>query len=166
MTCIRLLFRLYFFVKINGYWEDHQTLAIVKDETTSELKKVQRKNPKTVAPPIGLYTHLTSVPNGADLLVLSGQVGTDTHGNLPSDMNKQINNALQNILRILNGESVSAENIVKINIWATEEVGWDYFHEAWEKFHGGTPPAMTMSYVPSLAVPALKVEIEAWAAKW
>lgn len=154
-------------VKINGHWEDHQTLAIVNDEIRGiEVKKVQRNNPKTVAPPIGPYTHLTTVPKGANLLVLSGQVGTDIHGALPSDMNEQINNTLQNILRIFNGESVSADNIIKINIWATEEVDWDYFNEAWKKFHGDIPPAMTMSYVPSLAIPSLKVEIEAWAARW
>ncbi|KNF08647.1 acetyltransferase [Gottschalkia purinilytica] len=154
-------------VKINGHWEDHQTLAIIKDESVDrEHKKVQRKNPKTVASPMGSYTHLTTVPKGADLLVLSGQVGTDIHGNLPSDMNEQINNTLQNILRILNSESVSVDNIIKTNIWATEEIDWDYFNKVWEEFHGSTPPAMTMSYVPSLAVPSLKVEIEVWAAKW
>lgn len=61
---------------------------------------------------------------------------------------------------------VTTDNIVKINIWTTEKIDWDYFHEIWEKFHGGIPPAMTMSYVPELGNPSLKVEIEAWAAKW
>lgn len=156
-------------VKINGYWEDHQTLAIVKDvdaKEGKEAKKVQRSNPNTVASPVGPYTHLTVVPRGAELLVLSGQVGTDMNGDMPSDMNEQLYNTLQNILRILEGESVSADNIIKINILATEEMDWDYFNEVWEKFHGGTAPSMTMSYVPALALPSLKVEIEAWAARW
>lgn len=156
-------------VKINGYWEDHQTLAIVNDvdaKEGKEAKKVQRSNPNTVASPVGPYTHLTVVPRGAELLVLSGQVGTDMNGDMPSDMNEQLYNTLQNILRILEGESVSADNIIKINILATEEMDWDYFNEVWEKFHGGTAPSMTMSYVPALALPSLKVEIEAWAARW
>ncbi|WP_429842239.1 GNAT family N-acetyltransferase [Brevibacillus sp. FIR094] len=154
-------------VKINGRWEDHQTLAIVKEEQTDQVKpKVQRKNPSTVAPPMGPYTHLTAVPKGADLLVLSGQVGMDLHGELPTDMKDQVENTLQNILRNFESESVSADHIIKINIWATEEMDWKHFNQVWEKFHGGTPPAMTMSYVPALAVPSLKVEIEAWAAKW
>lgn len=39
-------------VKINGHWEDHQTLAIVNEETTSqEIKKVKRYNPTNVALP-------------------------------------------------------------------------------------------------------------------
>lgn len=154
-------------VKINGRWEDHQTLAIVKEEQTDQVKpKVQRKNPGTVAPPMGPYTHLTVVPKGADLLILSGQVGMDLHGELPTNMKEQVENTLQNILRNFESESVTADHIIKINIWATEQMDWKHFNQVWEKFHGGTPPAMTMSYVPSLAVPSLKVEIEAWAAKW
>lgn len=154
-------------VKINGRWEDHQTLAIVNEEHSEQVeRKVERKNPDTVSPPIGPYTHLTVVPRGADLLVLSGQVGTDLQGELPDDMKQQVENTLQNILRIFQSESVPSENIIKINIWATEQMDWDHFDAVWEKFHGGTAPAMTMSYVPALAVPTLKVEIEAWAAKW
>ncbi|WCR28131.1 GNAT family N-acetyltransferase [Paenibacillus thiaminolyticus] len=155
-------------VNINGYWEDHQTLAIVNDNTREgkEVKKVQRSNPTTVAAPIGPYSHLTVVPKGAELLVLSGQVGTDMNGDMPSDLNGQLSNTLQNILRILKGEAVSADNIIKINILATEEMDWDYFDEVWEKFHGGIAPSMTMSYVPALGLPSLKVEIEAWAARW
>ncbi|MGG4396162.1 GNAT family N-acetyltransferase [Paenibacillus thiaminolyticus] len=155
-------------VNINGYWEDHQTLAIVNDKTREgkEVRKVQRFNPTTVAAPVGPYSHLTVVPKGAELLVLSGQVGTDMNGDMPSDLNGQLSNTLQNILRIMEGEAVSADNIIKINILATEEMDWDYFDEVWEKFHGGIAPSMTMSYVPALGLPSLKVEIEAWAARW
>ena len=155
-------------VKINGRWEDHQTLAMIRDDWTGKAatKKVQRKNPSSIAPPIGSYTHLTTVPNGAGLLVLSGQIGNDENGELPAELNQQIYNALQNIKHILAEESVSVDQIIKINIWATEEMDWHYFHQVWQEFHGGTPPAMTMAYVPALAVSSVKVEIEAWAAKW
>lgn len=155
-------------VNINGHWEDHQTLAIIKDDWAGKAatKKVQRKNPSSIAPPIGSYTHLTTVPNGAGLLVLSGQVGNDKNGEIPVELNQQLYNALQNIKHILAEESVSVDQIIKINIWATEEMDWHYFHQVWQEFHGGTPPAMTMAYVPALAVSSLKVEIEAWAAKW
>lgn len=154
-------------VKINGHWEDHQTLAMIKEDWLARAgKKVHRKNPGSVAPPIGSYTHLTTVPNGAGLLVLSGQVGNDENGEMPVELNQQLYNALQNIKHILAEESVSVDQIIKINIWATEEMDWRYFNQVWQEFHGGTPPAMTMAYVPALAVSSLKVEIEAWAAKW
>ncbi|UHA74685.1 GNAT family N-acetyltransferase [Paenibacillus sp. 481] len=158
-------------VKINGHWEDHQTLAMIKDDFVESKKeqvqvKVVRKNPQSIVPPIGPYTHLTTVPKGAELLVFSGQVGNDVNGDLPDDMNEQVHNTLQNISRVLEEESVSVDNVIKINIWATENVDWAYFNEVWSEFHGGTPPAMTMSYVPALAIPSLKVEIEVWAARW
>jgi enamine deaminase RidA (YjgF/YER057c/UK114 family) len=128
--------------------------------------KVTRKNPAVVAPPIGAYTHLTVVPRGAELLVLSGQVGTDAEGNLPSDVEGQLRNALHNVLRILNSEGVTAEDVIKINIWLTEPIKREAFVEIWSQFHGGNPPATTMGYVTALAQPALKVEVEAWAARW
>jgi enamine deaminase RidA (YjgF/YER057c/UK114 family) len=42
----------------------------------------------------------------------------------------------------------------------------DRFLEIWSQFHGGKPPATTMAYVTALAQPTLKVEVEAWAARW
>jgi ribosomal-protein-alanine N-acetyltransferase len=128
--------------------------------------KVTRKNPDNVAPPIGAYTHLSIVPKGTDLLVLSGQVGTNPDGNLPPDVEGQLRNALNNVLRILKSEGVAAEGIIKINIWLTEPVDRERFLEMWNEFHGGTPPATTMAYVAELIQPSLKVEVEAWAARW
>lgn len=128
--------------------------------------KVTRKNPETVAPPIGTYTHLTVVPRGADLLVLSGQVGNDTGGNFPDDVESQFENALDNVQRLLESEGVTVDNIIKLNIWLTEPIDWSRFKEIFGRFHGGTPPAMTLGFVSSLALPHLKVEVEAWAARW
>lgn len=153
-------------VNINGQWEDHQTLAILNEEDHRSQSQVQRYNPSVIAPPIGPYTHVTKVPKGAELLVLSGQVGTDMEGGLPDDMKEQVENTLANIQRLLAAEALSADHIVKINIWAAQQVDWVHFHQVWEKFHGGKAPAMTMAYVPALAMPSIQVEIEVWAAKW
>lgn len=128
--------------------------------------KVIRKNPETVAPPIGTYTHLTVVPRGADLLVLSGQVGADPEGNIPDDIESQFQNALDNALRILNSEGVTADEIIKMNIWFTESIDWNRFREIVRRFHRGTYPSMTVGFVSSLARPSLKVEVEVWAARW
>lgn len=152
-------------VKINGKWEDHQTLAILNEADEEQPSPIQRYNPPVIAPPIGPYTHVTQVSRGAGLVVFSGQVGTDREGNLPEDMKQQVENTLANIERLLAAEAMSADHIVKINIWAAQEVDWDHFHQVWEKFHGGKAPAMTMAYVPALAMPSIQVEIEVWAAK-
>ncbi|MBN6187630.1 RidA family protein [Aneurinibacillus sp. BA2021] len=126
---------------------------------------VIRKNPANVAPPIGSYTHLSIVPRESELLVLSGQVGIDTDGNIPSSVEEQVRNALHNIVLILESEGVTVEDVIKINFWLTENLERETFVELWSEFHGGKPPATTIAYVSSLVRPELKVEIEAWAAR-
>lgn len=128
--------------------------------------KVIRNNPTNVSSPVGPYTHLSVVPKGADLLVLAGQVGTDALGNIPFEIEEQLQNALNNVLQILKSEGVNSEGIIKINIWLTEAIARDRFLEMWNEFYGSTAPATTMAYVSALAQPALKVEVEAWAARW
>lgn len=97
--------------------------------------KIIRKNPENVAPPIGSYSHLSIVPKGADILVLSGQVGTDLDGNIPVTVEEQFRNALNNVTRILSSEGVTSEGIIKINIWLTELIDRAQFTAIWNEFH-------------------------------
>ncbi len=126
---------------------------------------VIRKNPENVAPPVGPYAHLSILPKGRDLLVLAGQVGTDLSGNIPEEVEEQFRNALDNIKRILSSEGATPDDILKINIWFTESFDRERYLAIWNEFHGGNPPSTTLAYVPALAQPALKVEVEAWAAR-
>jgi ribosomal-protein-alanine N-acetyltransferase len=66
----------------------------------------------------------------------------------------------------LKSEGVTSDGIIKVNIWLTEPVSRDQFTEIWSQFHGGTPPSTTMAFVSALVQPNLKVEVEAWAARW
>ncbi|MGO0062707.1 RidA family protein [Brevibacillus fluminis] len=126
---------------------------------------VIRKNPETVAPPVGAYSHISIMPRDAELLVLSGQVGADAHGHIPESVEEQFQNALANVKRILQSEGVTPEAVLKINIWFTEKMDRERFQAIWHDFHGGNPPSTTLGYVAGLAQPALKVEVEAWAAR-
>jgi enamine deaminase RidA (YjgF/YER057c/UK114 family) len=38
------------------------------------------RNPATVAPPLGAYSHVVTVPGGSALIVLAGQVGNAPDG--------------------------------------------------------------------------------------
>jgi enamine deaminase RidA (YjgF/YER057c/UK114 family) len=127
-----------------------------------EIKKV---NPKDVAPPIAQYHHLSVIPREAELVVLSGQIGNDFDGIVPKDIESQFANALENIKVILESESVSINNVFKVNFWLTEEINRAVFLEKWSEFHKGNPPATTYAYVTALARPEIKIEVEAWAAK-
>jgi len=150
-------------VKINGRWENHQTLAIVNNEEYDS--KVIRKNPLGIALPMGEYTHLTIVPSEAELIVSSGQVGIDIEGNIPDSVEKQFQIALENTITLLNSENINTDGIIKVNIWLTETVDKEVFVDIYKKFHNGSSPSMTLAYVSALGTPDLKVELEVWAAR-
>ena len=122
-------------MKINGTWEDHQTLAILNEADEQQPSSIQRYNPPVIAPPIGPYTHITKVPRESELLVFSGQVGTDSEESA-GRYEGAGGEHLGNIEKLLAADAMSADHIVKINIWAAQEVDWDHFHQVWEKFHG------------------------------
>jgi len=128
-------------------------------------EKITRANPSTLPAPVGNYTHITKVPKDAELFVTSGQIGADSNGEFPSKMNKQVSNTFHNIRAVLKSERLTNENIIKVNIWATEKIDWDFLYSEWEDFFGGEYPAMTIGYISELGLPEIKIEIEIWAAK-
>lgn len=95
----------------------------------------------------------------------SGQVGVDQNGQFPESFNLQISNTFNNIKSVLDAEQLTADNIIKVNVWATEQIDWDYMYSQWEKLFGNDYPAMTIGYLTALGLPEIKIEIEIWAAK-
>lgn len=130
-------------------------------------KKIQpiRLNPSQLPTPVGKYSHVTIIPKNSDLYTFSGQIGVGRDGNLPDGFNEQVQNTFKNIEQILNSQNLTPDNVIKVNIWATEEIDWDFFYACWEKFFGKTYPSMTIGYLSALGLPDIKIEIEVWAAK-
>lgn len=127
--------------------------------------KIIRKNPAGVPEPVGNYTHMTKIPRNAELYVTSGQIGVDQNGKLPGSLEMQITNTFQNIRAVLESEELSSDNIIKVNIWATEKIDWDFMYDEWSAMFGNDYPAMTVGYITELGWPEIKIEIEIWAAK-
>ncbi|MDQ0177969.1 RidA family protein [Bacillus chungangensis] len=128
-------------------------------------EKIIRTNPESMPKPLGNYTHITRVPKDAELFVTSGQVGVDMDGNVPSDFNEQVTNTFANIKKVLESEELNQDNIIKVNIWATEEIDWEHLDSKWKELFGSEYPAMTIAYISKLGLPELKIEIELWCAK-
>ncbi|GGE58271.1 RidA family protein [Priestia taiwanensis] len=126
---------------------------------------ITRKNPANMPGPVGNYTHITKIPRNAELFVTSGQIGINQDGQFPESMNEQISNTFQNINKVLESEELTAANIIKVNIWATEEIDWEHMDFEWEKLFHTEYPAMTIGYLSALGLPEIKVELEVWAAK-
>lgn len=128
------------------------------------MQKIVRKNSEFLPEPVGNYSHVTRIPKEADLIVTSGQVGTDENGNISDDFNTQVKYCFSNIDKLLKSEKLSEENVVKVNIWATEEIDWDFFYGKWGELFDKTYPSMTVAYISKLGLPNLKIEIELWCA--
>lgn len=128
-------------------------------------ESIIRSNPSSMPKPVGNYTHITKIPRGAELFVTSGQIGTDLEGNLPSDFNQQAQNTFANIRSVLQSEDLNSSHIIKVNVWATEKIDWDFLYAEWDKLFGTDYPAMTIGYLSELGLPEIKIEIELWAAR-
>lgn len=116
-------------------------------------------------PPVGNYSHITKIPRNAELYVTSGQIGVDQDGHFSDNMNDQIYHTFQHIKTVLQSEELDSSTIIKVNIWATEPIDWDYLYSEWEKLFGSDYPAMTVGYITALGLPEIKIEIDVWAAK-
>jgi enamine deaminase RidA (YjgF/YER057c/UK114 family) len=126
---------------------------------------ISRKNPAGMYDTVGNYTHITKIPRNSELFVTSGQIGVDKNGEIPEGLNEQVKNTFDNIRKLLVSEELTSENIIKVNIWATKKIDWDYLYEEWGKMFSCDYPAMTIGYITELGLPELKIEIEVWAAK-
>jgi enamine deaminase RidA (YjgF/YER057c/UK114 family) len=126
---------------------------------------IERKNPSSLAPPVGRYHHLTIIPAGSDILAIAGQVGLDEKGHLPATVEEQLANALANVTRILQSEGLDHRAVFKINMWLTQPVERERYVEIWREFHSDEPPASMFAYVSAMIRPEYLVEVEAWAAR-
>ncbi|WP_369899795.1 RidA family protein [Bacillus manliponensis] len=126
---------------------------------------ITRKNPTNMPGPVGNYTHITKIPRNAELFVSSGQIGINQDGQFPESMNEQISNTFKNISKVLESEELTAANIIKVNIWATEKIDWEHMDFKWEQLFNTEYPAMTIGYISELGLPEIKIEIEIWAAR-
>lgn len=126
---------------------------------------MQFRNPTGVHAPVAAYSHQVEVPAGARWLVMSGQIGLGLDGVPSSDPVEQIEVALDNIRRNLEAAGMGIGDLVKLTLYLVGDIDAQRRRRALDAFLGDHRPAMTLLYVSALASPALKVEIDAWAAR-
>ncbi len=125
---------------------------------------MQFRNPAGVHAPVAAYSHQVEVPAGARWLVLAGQVGMRPDGSLPADAAEQLEVALDNVRRNLDAAGMDVGNIVKLTTYLVGEVDPDRRRQLFGAFFGDHRPCTTLLYVSALGTPALKAEVDAWAA--
>jgi 2-iminobutanoate/2-iminopropanoate deaminase len=125
----------------------------------------ERRNPKTVHPPIGAYSHQVEVASNARWLAIAGQVGRTSDGQVPEDPIEQVTLALENIRLNLEAAGMGVEDVVKLNWYLVGQMDMARRRDVLTAWLKGNEPASTLVYVAALAAPEYRVEVEAWAAK-
>ena len=122
------------------------------------------RNPESIHPPVGAYSHQIEVPPGSRLLVLAGQVGRTADGTVPEDPIDQAKVALENVKHNLEAAGLGVKDVVKLTWYVVGAIDAQRRREVLIDWLGDHRPASTFLYVAGLAAPEYKVEIDALAA--
>jgi len=122
-------------------------------------------NPKSVAAPIGTYSHGVEAPPNARWLHVAGQIGVRPDGSVPATIEEQTEVVWQNILAVLADAGMGIGDVVKITSFLTRFENFPKFAQVRAKYLGSHRPASTLLVISSLARPEFLVEVEAIAAK-
>lgn len=122
-------------------------------------------NPAGIHAPLGLYSHTASVPAGAELVFLSGQLGVRPDGSTPSTIAEQADQTFANIIALLNSHGLDASAIVKLTTFMVAGHDGDAVRVARIKYLGAHRPTSTAVFVSQLVSPDWFVEVEVVAAK-
>ena len=122
-------------------------------------------NPNGVHAPLGLYSHTVSVPEGTELIFISGQLGVRPDGSTPDAIAEQADQVFANIISLLGAHGLRASDIVKLTTFMVAGQDGQAVRNARIKHLGNHRPASTAVYVSQLVDPAWFVEVDAVAAK-
>jgi reactive intermediate/imine deaminase len=121
--------------------------------------------PAGVAPaPAGGFSQV--VAGAGRLVVVSGQISLDQHGELvgKDDPLAQARQVFENLRSCLDAAGATFHHVVKLNYFLTDMRWLPYVRSVREQFiDPEKPPASTAVQVVALAIPDLLLEIEAWA---
>ena len=121
-------------------------------------------NPQCVHAPLGLYSHTVSVPEGTELLFISGQLGVRPDGTTPVTIAEQADQVFSNIVALLASHGLGPTDIIKLTTFMVAGQDGDAVRTARLKYLGSHRPASTAVFVSELVDPAWFVEVEAIAA--
>ena len=121
-------------------------------------------NPAAV-PSSPFYSQAIEVRDAGRLVFVSGQVGMTPEGTVLDGIEAQAAQAVGNLDAVLGEAGLTPADLVKLTIYLTDPADVEPFVSAVAGTLTDPPPATTMLIVSALASPALRVEIEAVAAR-
>ena len=113
-----------------------------------------------LAPPI---SHYCDAVRFGDLLFISGVPPTDAAGRVVGgdDVAAQARQVFLNMKRVLDAAGASFADILKVTVYLTDVNDRSKINPVRQEFFGAARPASTLIGISELAIPGMKVEIEA-----
>ncbi len=110
--------------------------------------------------PISHYTHAVRLGN---LLFISGIAPVDAASRLvgADDVVAQTQQVLANLDKVLTAAGLAPRDVLKVTVFLTDIKDRARINPARQAFFGEARPASTLVEVSGLAIPGMKVEIEA-----
>lgn len=118
-------------------------------------------NPKSIAPPVGAYSHAVLAPGVGRWLHLSGQIGMSPDGATPEGFTAQATAAWSNMRAILDDAQMSIGDLIKVTTFLIDANDLPALGPVRSSFLGEHRPASTLLVVAALARPEWRIEIEA-----
>lgn len=119
------------------------------------IKSFQAKN---AAPLVGPYSPAVKL---GDFVYLSGQLPTDSEGNIPATIEEQTHNVFQNMIQLLASMNLELRHVVKTTCFLTNMDEFAKFNEVYAQYFKEPYPARSCVEVSRLPKGA-SVEIEAF----
>jgi reactive intermediate/imine deaminase len=108
-------------------------------------------------------SHYTDAVRVGDLLFISGCVPTDAKGTVVGgdDVAAQARKTFENIGLILERAGASFADVVKVTVYLTDVDDRPKINPVRQEVFGDARPASTLVEVSRLAIPGIKIEVEA-----
>lgn len=126
----------------------------------------KRHNPSEIcAPTQNLYSHGVEAPAGSRILHVAGEIGVRPDGTLPTTLEGQVEQLMQNFKAILASAGMGFDDIVKVQAYCLSREDIFTYAHARNKYFSGNPPATTAIVVAGLASPDWLIEVDMVAAR-
>jgi 2-iminobutanoate/2-iminopropanoate deaminase len=108
-------------------------------------------------------SHYTDAVRFGDILFVSGLTAHDSEGKLVggADAAAQTRQILVNLKRVLDAAGATMADVLKVTVFLTDINDRAAINPVRQEFFGAAKPASTLIEVSRLALPEMKVEIEA-----
>lgn len=131
----------------------------------TKLMTKRALNPAALRPPFGNYSHGLLVPEGARLLVTSGQLGIRPDDTIPQDVSAQAELCFEAIGAILAEGGMGFGDIIRISAFVTKREHFAPYMAARDRYVSDPLPVSTLIIVSGFTRPEFEVEVEVTAAR-